>query len=238
MRICRWPHPFGVRPQISPTNGSRSGPRHTLRMRQVMVVRGSGQSRYPQEVVEPVSPPCEQSRRSALRSRRVTWTPAGPGAFSRYATFAFEIGDLFGELLLARRFGSRLGFRALRSALGLRPERLRASRPVLAAPSFQRRDARDRVLRHDLRLGHAVLDVVARRGDLRLPHVYRIVRNAFIPVLIFRMNHIHRWIMKTRSLGRRYPLLSLSRLCMADTPRKSVLRGYENSCHDNLTCHI
>ena len=24
MRICRWPHPFGVRPQISPTNGSRS----------------------------------------------------------------------------------------------------------------------------------------------------------------------------------------------------------------------
>ena len=24
MCICRWPHPFGVRPQISPTNGSRS----------------------------------------------------------------------------------------------------------------------------------------------------------------------------------------------------------------------
>lgn len=31
---------------------------------------------------------------------------------------------------------------------------------------------------------------------IRLPHVYRIVRNAFIPVLIFRMNHIHRWIMR------------------------------------------
>jgi len=24
MRTCRWPHPFGVRPQTSPTNGPRS----------------------------------------------------------------------------------------------------------------------------------------------------------------------------------------------------------------------
>ena len=65
------------------------GPRHTLRMRQVMVVRGSGQSRYPQEVVEPVSPPCEQSDDGAslaprdLDARRAR-------SFSRYATFAFR----------------------------------------------------------------------------------------------------------------------------------------------------
>ena len=144
----------------------------------------------------------------------------------------------FGELLLARRFRLWFGFRASGPALGPRPERLRTSRPVFAAPAFQGCDARDPVHGHDLRLGQTVLDVVARRGDLRLPHVYRIVRNAFIPVLIFRMNHIHRWIMKTRSLGHRYPLLSLSRLCIADTPQKSVLRGHENSCYDNLTCHI
>ena len=77
----------------------------------------------------------------------------------------------FGELLLARRFGLRFGFRASGPALGLRPERLRASGPVFAAPAFQGRDARDPVPGHDLRLGHAVLDVVARRGDLRLPVV-------------------------------------------------------------------
>ena len=65
------------------------GPRHTLRMRRVMVVRGSGQSRYPQEVVEPVSPPCEQSDDGAslaprdLDARRAR-------SFSRYATFAFR----------------------------------------------------------------------------------------------------------------------------------------------------
>ena len=65
------------------------GPRHTFRMRQVMVVRGSGQSRYPQEVVEPVSPPCEQSDDGAslaprdLDARRAR-------SFSRYVTFAFR----------------------------------------------------------------------------------------------------------------------------------------------------
>ena len=65
------------------------GPRHTLRVRQVVEVRGSGQSRYPQEVVEPVSPPCEQSDDGAslaprdLDARRAR-------SFSRYATFAFR----------------------------------------------------------------------------------------------------------------------------------------------------
>lgn len=77
----------------------------------------------------------------------------------------------FGELLLVRQFGLRFGFRASGPALGPRPERLRTSGPVLAAPAFQGCDARDRVLRHDLRLGQTVLDVVARRGDLRLPVV-------------------------------------------------------------------
>ena len=65
------------------------GPRHTLRMRQVIEVRGSGQSRDPQELVEPVSPPCEQSDDGAslaprdLDARRAR-------SFSRYATFAFR----------------------------------------------------------------------------------------------------------------------------------------------------
>ena len=110
------------------------------------------------------------SRTTALLSRLVTSAPAGP-EFFQVRDLRLQIGDLFGELLLARGFGFRFGFRASGPALELRPERLRASRPVLAAPAFQRRDARDRVLRHDLRLGHAVLDVVARRGDLRLPVV-------------------------------------------------------------------
>ena len=110
------------------------------------------------------------SRTTALLSRLVTSAPAGPGVFPGTRPSP-QIGDLSGELLLARRLGSRPGSRAFRPALGPRPERLRASRPVLAAPAFQRRDARDRVLRHDLRLGHAVLDVVARGRDLRLPVV-------------------------------------------------------------------
>lgn len=65
------------------------GPRHTFRMRQLIEVRGSGQSRYPQEVVEPVSPPCEQSDDGAslaprdLDARRAR-------SFSRYVTFAFR----------------------------------------------------------------------------------------------------------------------------------------------------
>ena len=65
------------------------GPRHTLRVRQVVEVRGSGQSRYPQEVVEPVSPPCEQSDDGAsLASRDLDARRAR--SFSRYATFAFR----------------------------------------------------------------------------------------------------------------------------------------------------
>ena len=94
------------------------GPRHTLRMRQLIEVRGSGQSRYPQEVVEPVSPPCEQSDDGAslaprdLDARRAR-------SFSRYATFAFRyatcsasscsrVGSGFG--LDFAPFGLPLGF--------------------------------------------------------------------------------------------------------------------------------
>ena len=168
------------------------------------------------------------SRTTALRSRRVTWTPAGPGVFQvrdlrlQVRDLRLQVRDLFGELLLARRFG-------------LRPERLRTGSRGTSAPGT--RCSRSRAWPWPPSWSDR-----SRRGRTprrpSSPHVYRIVRNAFIPVLIFRMNHIHRWIMKTRSLGHRYPLLSLSRLCMADTPRKSVLRGYGNSCHDNLTCHI
>ena len=115
--------------------------------------------------------PCPaSSRTTALRSRLVTCSPAGP-EFFQVRDLRLQIGDLFGELLLARRFGFRLGPRALRPALGPWPERLRASGPVLAAPALQRRDARDPVSGHDLRLGHSALDAVARRGDLRLPVV-------------------------------------------------------------------
>ena len=65
------------------------GPRHTLRMRQVVEVRGSGQSRYPQEVVEPVSPPREQSDDGASLASR-DFCARRARSFSRYATFAFR----------------------------------------------------------------------------------------------------------------------------------------------------
>lgn len=200
------------------------GPRHTLRMRQLIEVRGSGQSRYPQEVVEPVSPPCEQSDDGASLAPRDLDASRVP-EFFQVRDLRLQIGDLFGELLLARRFGLRFGFQASGPALGSRPERLRTSGPVLAAPVFQGCDARDPVHGHDLRLGQTVLDVVARRRDLRLPHVYRIVRNAFIPVLIFRMNHIHRWIMKTRSLGHRYPFYPYLAYVWQIHPGKAYLGG-------------
>ena len=64
-------------------------PGHVRRARQVVVVRGSRQPGYPQEVVEPVSPPCEQSNDGAslaprdLDARRAR-------SFSRYATFALR----------------------------------------------------------------------------------------------------------------------------------------------------
>ena len=130
------------------------GPRHTFRMRQLIEVRGSGQSRYPQEVVEPVSPPCEQSDDGAslaprdLDARRAR-------SFSRYATFAFRYATCSASS--CSRVGSGFG--------------LSASGPVVAAPALQGRDARDPVPGHGLRLGQTVLDVVARRGDLRLPVV-------------------------------------------------------------------
>ena len=65
----------------------RSG--HVRRARQMMVVRGSRQPGYLEEVVEPVSPPREQSDDGAslaprdFRARRAR-------SFSRYATFAFR----------------------------------------------------------------------------------------------------------------------------------------------------
>ena len=65
------------------------GPRHTLRVRQVVEVRGSGQSRYPQELVEPVSPPCEQSDDGASLASR-DFCARRARSFSRYATFALR----------------------------------------------------------------------------------------------------------------------------------------------------
>ena len=64
--------------------------------------------------------------------------------------------------MLARWFWFGLGFRAFGPALGLRAQRLRAARPVVAAPAVERRDARDPVFGPDVGYGQAVLDVVAR----------------------------------------------------------------------------
>ncbi len=64
-------------------------PGHVRRARQVVVVRGFRHPGYPQEVVEPVSPPCEQSDDGAsLASRDLDARRAR--SFSRYATFAFR----------------------------------------------------------------------------------------------------------------------------------------------------
>ena len=65
----------------------RSG--HVRRARQVVVVRGFRQPGYPQEVVEPVSPPCEQSDDGASLAPRDLSTRRAR-SFSRYATFAFR----------------------------------------------------------------------------------------------------------------------------------------------------
>ena len=163
--------------------------------------------------------------RTALRSRRVTWTPAGPGVFPGTRPSPSDRRPV-------RRAPARASVRASVwiSSLWACPWASarappRTSGPVLAAPAFQGCDARDPVHGHDLRLGQTVLDVVARRRDLRLPHVYRIVRNAFIPVLIFRMNHIHRWIMKTRSLGHRYPFYPYLAYVWQIHPGKAYLGG-------------
>ncbi len=71
--------------------------------------------------------------------------------------------------MLARWFWFGLGFHAFGPALGLRSQRLLAARPVVAAPAVERRDARNPVFGHDIGYGQAVLDVVARGRDLRLP---------------------------------------------------------------------
>ena len=101
-----------------------------------------------------MSPPCEQSDDGAslaprdLDARRAR-------SFSRYETFAFRYATCSASS--CSRVGSGFG--------------LSASGPVVAAPALQGRDARDPVPGHGLRLGQTVLDVVARRGDLRLPIV-------------------------------------------------------------------
>ena len=64
------------------------GPRQ-LRVRQVVEVRGSGQPRDPQELVEPVSPPREQSDDGASLASR-DFCARRARSFSRYATFAFR----------------------------------------------------------------------------------------------------------------------------------------------------
>ena len=64
-------------------------PGHVRRARQVMVVRGSRQPGYLEEVVEPVSPPCEQSDDGASLASR-DFCARRARSFSRYATFAFR----------------------------------------------------------------------------------------------------------------------------------------------------
>ena len=65
------------------------GPCHMRRVRQVVVVRGARQSGYPQEMVEPVSLPCEQSDDGASLASRDLFARRAR-SFSRYATFAFR----------------------------------------------------------------------------------------------------------------------------------------------------
>lgn len=65
------------------------GPCHMRRVRQVVVVRGARQPGYPQEMVEPVSLPCEQSDDGASLASRDLFARRAR-SFSRYATFAFR----------------------------------------------------------------------------------------------------------------------------------------------------
>ena len=65
------------------------GPCHMRRVRQVVVVRGARQSGYPQEMVEPVSLPCEQSDDGASLASRDLFARRAR-SFSRYATFALR----------------------------------------------------------------------------------------------------------------------------------------------------
>ena len=111
------------------------------------------------------------SRTTALLSRLVTSAPAGPGVFPGTRPSPSDRRPV-------RRAPARASVRASVwiSSLWACPWASarappRTSGPVLAAPAFQGCDARDPVHGHDLRLGHAVLDVVARGCDLRLPVV-------------------------------------------------------------------
>lgn len=142
------------------------GSRHMLRMRQVTVVRGPSQPVGPQQVVEPVPPALRAIAR--WRFARASRLPRPQGAhFFQVRDLRPEVGDLLGELLLARRLGLRTGSRAPRPALGLRAQGPGPAGTVFAAPALQGRDARDCVFGHDLRLGHVVVDVVAGDRDLR-----------------------------------------------------------------------
>ncbi len=150
-------------------HGIEVGARLMRRMRQMVEIRGSRQPADLQQVVERCPCPAS-SRTTALRSRFVTSAPAGP-AFFQVRDLRLQVGDLLGQLLLPRGFRPWLGFRAFGPALGLRPQRLRATGTVFAAPTLQRGDARYPVPGHDLGHAQAVLDVVPRRRDLRLPAI-------------------------------------------------------------------
>lgn len=92
-----------------------------LRMRQVTVVRGPSQPAGPQQVVEPVPPALRAIAR--WRFARASRLPRPQGAhFFQVRDLRPEVGDLLGELLLARRLGLRTGSRAPRPALGLRAQ--------------------------------------------------------------------------------------------------------------------
>ena len=94
--------------------------------------------------------------RSARTRGPGTCAPAG--GRTRSASSCSRVGSGFG-----------LDFEPLGLPLGLGPS---ASGPPARYSRHQCSrwcDARDPVHGHDLRLGQTVLDVVARRGDLRLP---------------------------------------------------------------------
>ena len=65
------------------------GSRHMLRMRQVTVVRGPRQPAGPQQVVEPVSPPCGRPHDGASLASR-DFCARRARTFSRYAAFALR----------------------------------------------------------------------------------------------------------------------------------------------------
>ena len=88
MRICRWPHPLGVRANISrPSARCPAGSRR--RMRQKMVIRAFRQSGRPEQVPEPMSQPRQHG--DDHRSVPVADLHASRAStFSRYATLALR----------------------------------------------------------------------------------------------------------------------------------------------------